>query len=99
MNKHILLMAMSCCVFAASAPNAGAQDGKEFKQRGLRYQAQGQLVKAIFEYRKAIAANAEDAGSHNNLALALKDLDLLDDAEAEQRAAIELKPERADYYY
>jgi Flp pilus assembly protein TadD len=82
---------------------AGAQSpeekGKELKRQGVQYQSRGQLVKAIDMYQRAIDLNAQDASSHNNLGLALKDMDLLDDAEGQLRAAIQLKPEDANYHY
>src|SRR5258708_30607632 len=84
------------CPALAQDPDTQA---KEFKRKGIEFQSKGLLVKAIDQYDRAIELNPQDASSHNNLGLALKDMDLLDDAEGNLRAAIQLKPEDANYHY
>lgn len=97
-NKYIAVT-IAIGLFASLAP-AGAQDeASVHKRKGIQYQSNGFLTKAIAEYQKAIEINPSDASSHNNLGLALKDMDLLDDAESELRAAIDLSPKRANYHY
>ncbi|HEY9789111.1 MAG TPA: tetratricopeptide repeat protein [Candidatus Obscuribacterales bacterium] len=95
--SSLMLICVNSAAYAATdAPDAQA---KEYKRQGVQYQSHGQLVKAIDMYQKAIDINPQDASSHNNLGLALKDMDLLDDAEGHLRAAIQLKPEDANYEY
>ena len=103
--RHLFLL-LGLALLTSGSGAAIAQDSltdegqaKELKRQGVQFQSHGQLVKAIDMYQKAIDINPQDPSCHNNLGLALKDMDLLDDAEGQLRAAIQLKPEDANYHY
>ncbi len=100
MNRYLL--AISVAAVLASNLSALAltteEDALAHKRKAIQFQSKGMLVRAIGEYQKALQLNPSDPSCHNNLGLAMKEMDLLDDAENELRAAIELKP-TANYHF
>jgi Flp pilus assembly protein TadD len=83
---------------AGSSSGVSAQ-AKELNLKGIELQSSGKLKEAVECYRRAIQINPSAAGYHNNLALALKDLDQFQLAESEARLALKLRPKRADYHF
>lgn len=85
----------------SSSPSqlTGAAQARELNSKGIELQSSGNLKEAVECYRRAIQINPAAAGYHNNLALALKDLDQCQLAEAEARIALKLRPQRADYHF
>jgi tetratricopeptide (TPR) repeat protein len=77
----------------------GSPQARELNSKGIELQSSGKLKEAVDCYRRAIQINPSAAGYHNNLALALKDLDQCQLAEAEARIALKLRPQRADYHF
>ncbi len=106
-TRSSFVRCMSCVVFAGhfvvfSAPPVRAQassQARELNSKGIDLQSSGKLKEAVDCYRRAIQINPSAAGYHNNLALALKDLDQCQLAEAEARIALKLRPQRADYHF
>ncbi|CAN5491809.1 hypothetical protein BH11CYA1_BH11CYA1_41750 [soil metagenome] len=84
---------------AASSVNALPTNARELNLKGIDLQSSGKLKEAVECYRRAIRLNPAAAGYHNNLALALKDLDQCPAAESEARIALKLRPQRADYHF
>lgn len=86
---------------SSSAPPVltGSAQARELNSKGIELQSSGKLKEAVECYRRAIQINPSAAGYHNNLALALKDLDQCQLAEAEARIALKLRPQRADYHF
>ncbi len=83
---------------AGSSSGVSAQ-ARELNLKGIELQSSGKLKEAVECYRRAIQINPSAAGYHNNLALALKDLDQFQLAESEARLALKLRPKRADYHF
>lgn len=89
---------------SAQQPNSVSSSGvsaqaRELNLKGIELQSSGKLKEAVECYRRAIQINPSAAGYHNNLALALKDLDQFQLAESEARLALKLRPQRADYHF
>lgn len=84
---------------ASAATLTGSAQARELNSKGIELQSSGKLKEAVECYRRAIQINPSAAGYHNNLALALKDLDQCQLAEAEARIALKLRPQRADYHF
>lgn len=86
---------------SSSSPlsTGGSPQARELNSKGIELQSSGKLKEAVDCYRRAIQINPSAAGYHNNLALALKDLDQCQLAEAEARIALKLRPQRADYHF
>ncbi len=109
--RHISCMAFAVhlgLVFAvpgsAQQSNSVSSSGvsaqaRELNLKGIELQSSGKLKEAVECYRRAIQINPSAAGYHNNLALALKDLDQFQLAESEARLALKLRPQRADYHF
>lgn len=87
---------VSSSVGSSSGVSAQA---RELNLKGIELQSSGKLKEAVECYRRAIQINPSAAGYHNNLALALKDLDQFQLAESEARLALKLRPQRADYHF
>jgi len=85
-------------VAPAAAPQDRQERAKELNRQGIALQSEGKLTDACALYRQAIALYPAGAGYHNNLALALKDLDQAKEAEVEERLALKLRPKRGDYH-
>lgn len=83
---------------SVSSSGVSAQ-ARELNSKGIELQSSGKLKEAVECYRRAIQINPSAAGYHNNLALALKDLDQFQLAESEARLALKLRPQRADYHF
>lgn len=101
---HAVFLATSLQVPAeaqsgSSPASASSNQARELNLKGIDLQSSGKLKEAVECYRRAIQINPSAAGYHNNLALALKDLDQFVAAEAEARIALKLRPKRADYHF
>ena len=62
---------------------------------GVALMNQGEVNKAIYQFREAIRLEPDLATAHNNLGSALASQGKLDEAIAEFREAIRLKPDDA----
>ena len=62
---------------------------------GRMFESQGDLNKAVAQYQKAIAQNAQHIGAHHRLGLLLSRLDRHEEAVASFRRAVTLKPDNA----
>jgi len=60
---------------------------------GQRYKERGEYLKAIEEYRKAVAMRPDFAAAYNNMGVCYGKLRRYDEAEAAMRKAIDLKPD------
>ncbi len=67
-------------IVTAQPASRNQELAREHNRQGIALQSQGKLHEAVAEYKLAISLNPDGAGYHNNLALALKDLDELDQA-------------------
>ncbi len=84
---------------SSASPSGVSAQARELNLKGIELQSSGKLKEAVECYRRAIQINPSAAGYHNNLALALKDLDQFQLAESEARLALKLRPQRADYHF
>ena len=83
--------------FDRSAP--AAERAKALNIQGIQLQSQGKMQAAADCYRQAIRIYPEGPAGHNNLAVVLKDLNLIPEAEKEAFIAIKLRPTRGDYHF
>lgn len=62
---------------------------------GRMFESQGDMNKAVAQYQKAIAQNAQHVGAHHRLGLLLSRMDRHEEAIASFRRAVTLKPDNA----
>lgn len=72
---------------------------KALNLQAIQMQADGKLREAAEVYRKAIQIYPDGPASHNNLAVVLKDLNQINEAEREAMIALKLRPGRGDYLF
>jgi tetratricopeptide (TPR) repeat protein len=85
-NQHVVWANLGDAYTGLAGTKTGAEQQAAFE-------------KTIEAYQKAIAIRADDAGYHNNLALALARNKKFDDAQAELTKAAQLDPPNAGKYY
>lgn len=86
-------------VVAQPVSGLDKQKSKECILRGISLQAEARLKEAAEQYRQAIQLNPQSAAAHNNLAVVLKEMQMLTAAESEAKLALKIKPGRADYSF
>lgn len=69
-----------------------------WKVLGSLYREKGMKAESLLANQTAVKLIPQDAGAHNNLALAFKELGKYEDAEVSLRQAIALKPDFAEAY-
>ena len=70
-----------------------------FNKEGANLLSRGKAAEAGEMFRKAIQWNPHSAAAHNNLALILKELGQLPEAEKEATQAIKIKADKSNYHY
>jgi tetratricopeptide (TPR) repeat protein len=68
--RHLLWLVVLAALLAPAV--AGADNAADDRKQAVAYSQRKQWDKAIELYRRALAAEPEDADTHYNLALALK---------------------------
>lgn len=68
-------------------------------KEGAAFLNQGNPRAAADQFRKAITFNPQSAAAHNNLALVLKELSQLPEAEKEARQALKIKADKQSYHF
>jgi Flp pilus assembly protein TadD len=74
-----------------------SNDPKSLNRQAISLHLKSHFVEALSLYQKAIAMDPTDPSYHNNLAMLLKDMGLLAEAEKEQRTAIRLSRKSGEY--
>jgi tetratricopeptide (TPR) repeat protein len=89
--RHLLWLTVLAAVLAPAA--IGADSAADYRRQAVAYSHRKQWDKAIELYRRALAAEPEDADTHYNLALALKYKGEAAASVEEFERAVKLKPE------
>ena len=82
---------VATCSWIALAQNTDAHSARVHRHQGVTYLDQGDLVRALDEFRSAVRLDPADAASHDGLGIALVQSGRAEQAVTEFQAAIALE--------